>query len=261
MTRKADRAARIRRWERTNREFWDTDADDYQAAHASQLGATEPGWGVWQIPERELRVLGEVAGRDVLELGCGGAQWSIHVARAGARLVGLDQSGEQLRHARRLVRAAGSVVRLVQATAIALPFASGSFDIVFCDHGAMSFCEPEQTVPEVARVLRAGGLLAFSTSTLLRHACFPPDDPDAPITRRLHRPFFGSRVFDWGEGTVDFLLRPGEWIRLLRRHEFEVEDLLELRPPKGATTTYDGFADREWARRWPAEEIWRARRR
>jgi len=57
-------------------------------------------WGVWQIPEDEIHALGEVAGKDVLELGCGAAQWSIELAGRGARPVGLDLSERQLEHAR-----------------------------------------------------------------------------------------------------------------------------------------------------------------
>jgi hypothetical protein len=60
------------------------------------------------------------------------------------------------------------------------------------------------------------------------------------------------------EGMVEFQLGYGAWIRLLRSHGFVVEDLIELRPQPNATTTYD-LAPLEWARRWPAEHIWKAR--
>ena len=59
---------------------------------------------MWQIPEAELQVLGDVSGKDVLELGCGAAQWSISLAGLGARPVGLDLTPRQLEHARRDVR-------------------------------------------------------------------------------------------------------------------------------------------------------------
>ncbi len=142
--------------ERLNRSFWDDDADDYQAAHEPQLDVPTIGWGVWDLPERDLNVLGDVSGQDVLEYGCGAAQFGIKLARTGARVTGLDQSRGQLRHAAKKVAAAGVPVRLVCATATAVPLPEASFDVVFCDHGAMSFCDPYRTVPEVARVLRAG---------------------------------------------------------------------------------------------------------
>ena len=54
---------------------------------------------------------------------------------------------------------------LVCASGEAVPFADATFDLVFCDHGAMSFCDPDRSVPEVARLLRPGGRLVFSHST------------------------------------------------------------------------------------------------
>jgi SAM-dependent methyltransferase len=243
--------------ERTNREFWDADADAYQAAHSKQLDDGVMAWGVWQVPESELHVLGDVAGKDVLELGCGAAQWSTQLADAGARPVGLDQSRGQLRHA----RLRDARVPLVGASALHTPFRAASFDLVFCDHGAMSFCDPAVTVPEAHRLLRPGGLLAFSSSTLLRMLCFRTDDIDAPITRKLQQPQFGARMFDWGDGTIDYQLPHSEWIRLFRDCGFEIEELLELRAPKGATSTYAEYVDYKWARRWPAEEIGKVRKR
>ncbi len=76
---------------------------------------------------------------------------------------------------------------------------------------------------------------------------------------RLHADYFGMRCFDSGEGTVDFQLPYGEWLRLFRVHGLAVEDLVELRPSSDATTTYD-LVPRRWARRWPAEQIWVLRR-
>lgn len=246
--------------ERTNREFWDADADDYQAAHGEQL-ATSATWGAYSIPESELGVLGNLTGLDVLELGCGGAQASLAVARAARRVTGLDQSRAQLGHASHNVAAAGMRMPLVCATGTSTPFRDAAFDVVFCDHGAMSFCDPYATVPEVARLLRPGGLLAFSISSLLHLLCFPPGDPDGRVTRRLQRPLFGAHWFDWGDGTIDVQLPHGRWIELFRAHGFEIEALLELQPPEDAVTTYEGFTDLAWARRWPAEEIWKVRKR
>ncbi len=245
--------------ERTNRDFWDADADDYQAAHREQLDRTGR-WGVWGIPESELSAIGDVSGLDVLELGCGGAQHTIGVAMAARRRVGLDVSVHQLRHAGRNLAAAELPTALTCASATATPFRAESFDVVFCDHGAMSFCDPSATVPEVARVLRPGGLLVFNASTLFRNLCFPTDDPDARITRTLQSPYFGARMFDWGDGTIDFQIPHGEWIALFGAHGLRVEALIEIRPPKDAATSYPDYTDLDWARRWPAEEIWRVRK-
>jgi SAM-dependent methyltransferase len=247
-----------RDYERHNRAFWDADADDYQAAHGAELAGEPLAWGAWRIPERELRVLGDVAGRDVLELGCGAAQWSAALVDAGARPVGLDLSSRQLRHARRHVGNASPGVPLVLASAERVPIRDASFDVVLSDHGAMSFCEPERTLPEVARLLRPGGLLAFCGSTPLLAMTW--DTRRDRQSRTLQHEYFGMRRLDFDDGTVDFVLATGEWLQLFRRFGFAVEDLVELRPPEGATTTYDEFVPYRWARRWPAEQIWKVRK-
>ena len=243
--------------ERANREFWDADADDYQAAHAPRLDA--PTWGVWDIPESELGVLGDVHGLDVLELGCGDARWSLHLARHGARVVALDQSRGQLRHARVLLGATDADVPLVCASGEAVPLARRSFDLVMCDHGAMSFCEPDRSVAEAARLLRTGGRLVFSHTTPWPYLAW--NFEKERVGRRLRRPYFGIRRFDdgAGEGTIDFQLPYGEWIRCFRRHGLAVDDLVELRAPEHATTSFADF-DAKWARRWPAEQIWVTRK-
>ena len=233
-----------------NRAFWDADADDYQAVHGCASRSAR-GWGVWAIPDAEIGALDDVRGRVVLELGCGAAQWAVALAAEGARVVGIDQSAGQLAYAR------GRDIPLVQASGEAVPFAAGSFDVVFCDHGAMSFCDPERSVPEVARLLRPGGLLTFCISGFVKWLT----DDEEGSSRRLRRPWFGERMLAWPDGVAEFQLPYGEWIALFHRHQLEVEKLVHLRAPKGGTTTYTEFVDRKWARRWPAEEIWKVRKR
>jgi SAM-dependent methyltransferase len=242
-----------------NREFWDADADDYQAVHGDDLAARALAWGAWRIPESELDVLGDVDGLDVLELGCGAGQWSIGLAARAARPVGLDQSLVQLKHARANRDAARVAVPLVAASGEAVPFTDASFDIVFCDHGAMSFCDPEVTIAEVARILRANGLLAFCGTTPLLYLTW--DQRHERQDTRLHRSYYELGRLELGDGTIDFQIPHGEWFRLFRGNGFVVEDLIELRPGEDATTTYADFAPHEWVRRWPAEQIWKVRKR
>jgi len=240
--------------ERANRSFWDADADDYQRRHGDALAADPAAWGVWRVPEADLGLLGGVRDRDVLELGCGAAQFGTALARQGARVVGLDLSAGQLRHAVTRRDAADVRLPLVCASGTALPLAAGSFDVVFGDHGALSFCEPDLAVAECARVLRPGGRLVFSQLTPLAYLTWDTDR--LRQTRRLHHRWRDRWTFVSEGGTTDTVWSHGAWIRTLRAHGFTVDDLVELRAPKGATSTFADDVPYRWARRWPAEQIW-----
>jgi SAM-dependent methyltransferase len=242
-----------------NRERWDAQSDEYQQRHGAQLersGGT--AWGVWQIAESELGVLGDVSGLDVLELGCGAAQWSIALSAQGARMTGLDNSSRQLEHARAAIAQAGVDLPLVHASAEATGLPDSSFDVVFCDFGAMTFTDPHESVPEVARVLRPGGLLAFSSLTPIAELAWPVGE-EGPGDRLVLDYWEDIRRLDEPGEPISFNLPYGEWIALFRKHGFAIEDLIELRPQADAVSSYRSEADREWARRWPMEHIWRVR--
>jgi SAM-dependent methyltransferase len=239
-----------------NEAGWDAHSPEYQKLHQSQLPIEEPTWGVWGIPEAELKVLGDVSGNDVLEFGCGGAQWSIALARRGARVTGIDLSRAQLAFAQELVARNNVTVRLLHANAEAVPLPDASFDIIFCDHGGMTFADPYRTIPEAARLLRPGGLLAWNSATPLLYVCCNEKNE---LTESLCQDYFALHQIEESEG-VSFQLPYGKWIRLFRQNQLTVEDLLELQPPEGTTTTYTSFAPLSWARRWPAEQIWKLRK-
>jgi len=242
-----------------NRAAWDATSDAYQAQHGAQLARHPEAWGVWSLPESDLNLIGDVAGRDVLEFGCGAAQWSIALARRGARCTGLDNSERQLAHARAAIDAAGVEVTLVHGAGERTPFAGASFDVVFCDHGAMSFADPARTIPEVARVLRSGGVFAFSLAHPM-HGMTWDDTADAP-SRTLQRPYFDlGRLEDPADGGVSWYRPVSVYVSLLIAHGFAIEKLLEPQPAADATTTYEGFAPLAWARAYPAELMIRARR-
>ncbi len=136
---------------------------------------------------------------------------------------------------------------------------SGAFDVVISEYGAAIWADPYRWIPEAARLLRPGGELIFLGNSTLLMLC-APDDDESPATDQLLRPQFGMHRFTWSDDpTVEFHLSHGDWIRLLGENALIVEDLIELRPRPEARTSY-GFVTPDWARRWPAEEVWRARK-
>jgi SAM-dependent methyltransferase len=244
-----------------NRACWDARAADYVAAGERGWARTEPTWGIWRVPESTLGLLPpDLAGRDAIELGCGTAYVSAWMARRGARVVGIDNSAAQLATARRLQREHGLNFPLLHGNAESVPYPDASFDLAISEYGACLWADPHRWVPEAARLLRPGGALIFLANSALLTLCVP-DENDVPATERLLRPAFGMHRLEWPDDPgVEFHLSHGDWLRLLRRSGFEVEDLIEVRAPDGATTRYR-YVTLEWARRWPSEEVWKARRR
>ena len=244
-----------------NRSAWDEWAADYAGAGLRNWAAADPTWGVWAIPEAQAGVLpAGLAGLDTIELGCGTGYVSSWLARRGARPVGLDNSAAQLATARELQQRFGRRFPLIQASAERTPLADAAFDLAISEYGASIWCDPYAWIPEAARLLRPGGQLIFLVNSVLLMLTIPDED-DLPATDRLQRPFFGMHRFEWpGDESVEFHLGHGDLIRLLRRCGFEIEDLIELRPEPGATSSHP-LATIEWARQWPSEEVWKARKR
>ena len=238
-----------------NRSAWDRWSDTYQAKHGWLMrGEHAAAWGLWRVPESELNLLGEVEGRDVVELGCGAAHWSLALAEAGARVIAIDNSAAQLRHAADTV---GGRVTLVQAAVEALPLGSEGLDLAFSDYGGMSWADPARSVPEVGRVLRPGGRLVFCTASPFFFLFL--DVQRRELTTELQRPYFTMRRREVDGVAIDFHVSFGEWISCFSAAGLVVEKLIEVVPPEQAFTT---FRDRplEWARQWPVEMIWSVRK-
>jgi SAM-dependent methyltransferase len=245
---------------RRNRAVWDRWAPDWVESGERNWARDEPKWGVWGIPEDKLRMIEDVSGLDAIELGCGTAYVSAWLARRGAHPVAIDISAQQLETARRLQVEYGLDFPLLLGSAEAVPQPDASFDLAISEYGVAIWADPYRWIPEAARLLRPGGRLVFLVNGYLQMLC-EPDEENTPGTDRLLRDQFGSYRFEWSsDESVEFHLAHGEMIRLLRGSGFEVEDLVEIQAPAGATTRH-AYVSAEWARRWPSEEAWKARKR
>ena len=198
---------------RINRDAWtDTNARYTDAQAKSAWARSEFTWGVWNTPEREVGVLPDVAGKDVIELGCGTAYVAAWLKRRGARrVVGVDIT-------------------------------------------------PAQLATAAARLLRTDGELVFLRNSTLSARCMPER---GKAQERLQRPQLGMRRLEWTDDDpgVEFQLGHGELLRLLRRSGFEILDLVEIFASENAADhEFHQTVPVEWARKWPAEELWRARK-
>jgi SAM-dependent methyltransferase len=250
----------------SNRASWDGDAHNWVERGRRSWAANRISWGIWEIPEDDLQLLPPVAGLDVVELGCGTAYVSSWLARRGARVVGLDNSGRQLATAARLQAEFDVRFPLVHADAERAPLRDGSFDLAVSEYGAAIWCDPYRWIPEAARILRPGGRLVFLGNSYLLMLMTPAES--VPAKRCLQRDHFGMHRFEWEDdpGFLEFHLPHGEMIRVLRRAGFEILDLVEIGAPTDAGTPgaapipIDPLATVDWARRWPTEEVWIARK-
>jgi SAM-dependent methyltransferase len=242
-----------------NRDLWTKSNAEYTDAQAEAKWALdEITWGLWNTPESEIGVLGNLAGLDIVELGCGTAYMSAVFAKHGARPVGVDITPAQLDTARRMMAETGIEFPLVEADAGDTGLPDESFDLVFSEYGASIWIDQERFAAESARLLRPGGRLVFMSTSPIVTMCTADDET---VGEKLLRPQFSLNRIEWADGSVEFCLPHGDRIDLLQRHGFEIERLVEVQAPESAEThSFYSYVTAEWGRRWPVEEIWAARK-
>lgn len=246
----------------TARQHWTESNAKYTDGRARESWARDDiAWGVFKNREADIRILPDLPGLEVIELGCGTAYFGAWIKKRGAaRVVGVDITPAQLDTARRMNQEFGLGLEFVEASAEAVPLPDASFDLAFSEYGASIWCDPYKWIPEAARLLRPGGELVFMRSTDLQMVCSPDDER---ISECLVRPLKGMNRLDWTSGddpASEFHISTSEMFQLLRQTGFEVLDLRDLYAPDDAVDhPFYNFVPAEWARRWPAEQVWRAR--
>lgn len=225
------------------RAYWDAEASAYAAAHGGFLGSSEPDgrfvWGPEGLDEAEAGLLGDVAGLDVLDLGCGQAQTTRWLAAQGARVVGLDVSLGMLR------TAGAHAPPLLQGDAARLPFAGSSFDLVCSAYGGVPFVQDGRALATgVARVLRPGGRFVFSVTHPVRWAF--PDDPDEGGLTAIRSYFDRTPYVETAEdGSLTYAEHHrtlGDRVRDLAAAGFVLLDLVEPEWPDGHDRVWGGWS-------------------
>jgi len=205
------------------REWWNATSEYFQAEGDIPVGI---GYGPGCPPDDDLGLLPELAGSDVVELGCGGAQCGIALAERGAASVtGVDLSEEQLAYAARLVADRGVDVELVQGDVTALPLSAGRFDLAFSAFAFQWIDDLDAPFAEAARVLRPGGRFVFSVP----HPFYGVFDPETgELSRSYFEPGAERTDYDGIDPTqVVFRRRVSDVHAALRAAGFTVDRLLE----------------------------------
>ena len=146
-----------------NRCSWDAISANYQAS--TRISTDDVHYGSLAPGERELGLLGDVAGKRVIEIGCGGGQNSIALTKRGATCVGVDPSPAQIDHARRLAPENGVEVQFIVGVAEHLStFPDGSFDIALSSYAFDYVTDLRRAYREAWRMLKPSGLFVFCLS-------------------------------------------------------------------------------------------------
>jgi SAM-dependent methyltransferase len=229
------RPAQVEESVRASRAWWDGQARDYYAEHGAFLGDADFVWGPERLREADAQLLGDVGGRRVLEIGCGGAQCSRWLVTQGARAIATDLSRGQLAEAARLNATTGIDVPLLQADAQRLPCADASFDIVCAAYGAIPFVADSAAVMrEAARVLVPGGRWVFSTTHPFRW-CFLDDG--GPAGLHVESSYFDRQAYveqdDSGSATyVEHHRTIGDRVREIVAAGLVIDDIVEPEWPE-----------------------------
>jgi SAM-dependent methyltransferase len=235
---------------RANRRWWDAATPAYLAEHGGDLGDADFLWCPEGLREADAHLLGDVAGRRVLEIGCGSAPCSRWLRRAGARPVALDLSGGMLARAAELNRATGLAVPLLQADAGALPLRDGSVDLACSAFGGLPFvADAGAVLAEVARVLVPGGRFVASVNHPMRWPM--PDSPD-PADLRVTSSYFDRTPYVETDSAgrtvyVEHHRTVGDWVRAVVGAGLVLEDLVEPEWTPGRTEVWGQWSPQRGA--------------
>jgi SAM-dependent methyltransferase len=164
------------------------------------------------IHDRVVAALAVEPGLRVLDVACGTGGVALRAARAGAEVVGIDISADQLAKAREAAAAEGLEIRFDEGDCQELPYADAEFDVVVSVFGAIFALDHERAAAELARVCRPGGRLALTA--------WPEDDWSAVHTK-AGRTFPGDAdAREWAKeehvremlgDAFELELQTGEW--------------------------------------------------
>jgi len=240
---------------------WNKISPHYQAEH--NIPTDYVHYGPHCPNEDELQLIGDVEGKHVLEIGCGGGQCSLAFAARGAIATGLDLSEEQVKFARRLAKQKGLSARFYQGNVEKLTrIADDSQDVVFSAYALMYVKRLDRCFAEVRRVLKPGGLFVFSLDHPFWY-CLAEKD-----LRLQHSYFDGEYSYRWEQTGLkerprvrQYQRTVGDYYRLLRAAGLEVLDIIEPEPvERGSGQDWGAYYAPKRQRMVPATIIWKARK-
>lgn len=224
-------------YERANRAFWDADAPRYVAEHGEYLSSFY--WCPEMLHEQDAKLLGDTTDQRILEIGCGTAACTAWLQDKAALAVGIDFSAQMLARAEASAGSPqGRGIPLVQADALALPFADSSFDTVFSAFGAFPFIADGATaLAEAARVLRPGGRFVLAVPHPMRWI-FADDPGSLEVTESYFSRAYVEHDEKGAPTYAEFHRTMGDWLSLLQGAGLRIDRLIEPEWPDDLEQTW-----------------------
>jgi len=236
---------------------WDDAAEEF----AGRFKRNEEFFHKHIINPTLLNLLGDVKGKAVLDVACGEGHFSRKLAeqaKSDIQITGIDASKKLIDIAQKKNEPFSHCIRFLTGDASRLDgLPSNSFDVAICNMALMFIKRYEETIQEVARVLKPQGSFVFS----LLHPCFLTpgsgwileDSPDEKGKRigwktdnyHLGLVYHGVMVECDTKETYYFCRTLEDYFRALRKGGFVVEDLREPLPPKALMERHPDFKGEE----------------
>lgn len=178
--------------------WWD-DASRYYQREISKDDLNDVNYGPFGSNESRLKLLGDVRSKNVLELGCGGGQCSIALAKKGALCTGIDLSRKQLDYAQKLASKNKVDITFIKRSFSDLSkFKEGYYDIVISVFALQYAKEFDSIFRNVRRLLKRGGLFVFS----IDHPFYLTMEPkNMQISESYYRTGTFKEKETWPDGT------------------------------------------------------------
>ncbi|MEM8538342.1 MAG: class I SAM-dependent methyltransferase, partial [Pseudomonadota bacterium] len=246
-----------------NQDHWNTQALDWVASGEKAWRSARPYWGNFGIDEGDVNMLpADMTDMTAIELGCGTGYVAAWMARRGAQVTGVDLSEAQLATAKRLRQEHGLDITFRLENAEHLSDAPETYDFAISEYGAAIWCAPDKWLAEAFRVLKPDGRLVFMGHHPLSIIC--TDTSGDTTLRSLEMPYRDMGRMDWSHhpndaGGVEFNLTISDWFACFKRIGFVIEVYIELYAPDDAQG--DEFSiPADWAKDFPAEQVWKLRK-
>jgi SAM-dependent methyltransferase len=168
-------------------------------ARGRSLSADAVRYGPGIASENELRLLGHVEGRRVIDLGCGAGAGALWLASSGARVIAIDEAADNVAATREAADRAGVRVETHHGRLHELAFVrADSIDAAVSSYGLAGIADIDRVFRQVHRVLREDRPFVFS----LPHPASNLLDPSDPVPR-LRRTWWDERPVSWSRADAD----------------------------------------------------------